>query len=138
MATITDFEDLTIWQKAIDLADDIFNLAETGKLEKDYSTKDQLKRAVLSISNNIADGFEYNNNAGFVKFLRYAKGSCGECRSMFALFKKRGWITTDEYIAYRKEFKNLGAQIGSFISYLKTKVKEERAVKRSKLTTRNK
>ncbi len=138
MATITDFEDLAIWQKAIDLADDIYNLAETGKLEKDYSTKDQLKRAVLSISNNIAEGFEYNNNADFVKFLRYAKGSCGECRSMFALFKKRGWISADEYVAYRKDFKQLAAQIGAFITYLKTKVKQERAAKRTKQTTSNK
>lgn len=138
MATITDFEDLAIWQKAIDLADDIYYLAETGKLEKDYSTKDQLKRAVLSVSNNIAVGFEYNNNADFIKFLRYAKGSCGECRSMFALLKKRGWISSDEYIAYRKNFKELGAQIGSFISYLKTKVKAEKSAKKNKPTTRNK
>lgn len=138
MATITDFEDLVIWQKAIDLADNIFNLSETGKLEKDYSTKDQLKRAVLSISNNIAEGFEYNNNADFIKFLRYSKGSCGECRSMMALLKKRGWVSQDQYVSYKKEFKQLGQQIGSFISYLKIKVKAERVSKRTKPATRNK
>lgn len=138
MATITDFEDLTIWQKAIDLADELFSLSEAGKLEKDYSTKDQLRRAVLSISNNIGEGFEYNNNADFIKFLRYAKGSCGECRSMFALLQRRKWISKDQYGFYKSEFKQLGQQIGSFISYLKTKVKAEKAAKRNKLATRNK
>lgn len=138
MATITDFEDLVIWQKAIDLADEIFSLTETSRLEKDFSTKDQLKRAVLSISNNIAEGFEYNNNADFIKFLRYAKGSCGECRSMMALLKKRKWISQDQYASYKGEFKQLGQQIGGFISYLKTKVKAEKTAKRNKLATRNK
>lgn len=125
MATITDFENLAIWQKAIELADEMYTISEQGKLKRDFSTTDQLKRAVLSISNNIAEGFEYNNNADFVKFLRYAKGSCGECRSMMALLKKRGWITNEEHIRYKEEFKKLATQIGRLMSYLKTKIKSK-------------
>lgn len=132
MATITDFEDLAIWQKAIDLADEVYDLAEKGKLEKDFSTKDQLKRAVLSISNNIAEGFEYNNNADFIKFLRYSKGSCGECRSMMTLLKRRGWITNEECLRYKEEFKKLATQIGRFMSYLKAKVASNKSTPRTK------
>ncbi|HSN62397.1 MAG TPA: four helix bundle protein [Ferruginibacter sp.] len=57
MATIKSFEDLDIWQKAQQLAADIYLLTEQNqKISKDFSFKDQIKRAVLSISNNIAEG----------------------------------------------------------------------------------
>ena len=59
MATIKNFEDLEIWKKAIKLSDELYELCQIDFLKKDYSTQDQLKRAALSISNNIAEGFEY-------------------------------------------------------------------------------
>jgi len=63
VATITSFEDLEIWQKAQQLAADVYLLTDHNqKISKDFSFKDQIKRAVLSVSNNIAEGFEYSNN----------------------------------------------------------------------------
>jgi four helix bundle protein len=81
MAKIEKFEDLAIWKEAVSIGVDIYKLTSTGKLEKDFSSKDQLRRAAISISNNIAEGFEYNNNKMFIKFLGYAKASAGELRS---------------------------------------------------------
>ncbi len=82
MATINSFEDLDIWKKAQELGKLVYDLCEANnKVAKDFSFKDQIKRAVLSISNNIAEGFEYNNNKDFVRYLRIAKGSCGEVRN---------------------------------------------------------
>lgn len=79
---IVTFEDLLIWQKAQDLAVKIYFLADTNKnIARDYTLKDQLKSASISISDNTAEGFEYNNNPDFHKFLRIAKGSCGEIRN---------------------------------------------------------
>jgi four helix bundle protein len=92
------------------------------KYEKCYQTvptQDQLKRAALSISNNIAEGFEYNNNPDFIKFLRYSKGSCGECRSMIAFIRSKNWIDSEKYLYFYNELKLLSSQIGSFMSYLK-------------------
>lgn len=56
MAKIETFEDLEIWNKAIDLYVEVYSKCESGNLKNDYAAKDQLKRAVLSISNNIAGG----------------------------------------------------------------------------------
>jgi len=81
MAKFERFEDLPIWQEAVLLGVAVYILTLNGVLAKDYSVKDQLRRAVISISNNIAEGFEYNNNKSFITFLRYAKGSAGELRS---------------------------------------------------------
>jgi four helix bundle protein len=59
---ITSFEDLIIWQKAQDLAVKIFQLADNNNfISRDFTLKDQLKSAAISISDNIAEGFEYNN-----------------------------------------------------------------------------
>ncbi len=80
------FEDLDIWKKSIELYVDIFVVIENSGLKNDFSAKDQLKRATLSISNNIAEGFEYENNLQFVRFLRYSKGSAGEIRNMVTVF----------------------------------------------------
>ena len=119
MATIKIFEDLEIWQKAIKLSDELYELCQIDFLKKDYSTQDQLKRAALSISNNIAEGFEYNNSPDFIKFLRYSKGSCGECRSMIAFIRSKNWIDSEKYLYFHNELKLLSSQIGSFMSYLK-------------------
>jgi len=59
MAKIERFEDLDLWKEAIVIGVEIYKLTSVGKLEKDFSSKDQLRRAAISISNNIAEGFEY-------------------------------------------------------------------------------
>lgn len=63
------FEDFPVYKKSIELLVQIFNLLETNELKNDFALRDQLKRAVLSISNNIAEGSEYNGNRQFIRFL---------------------------------------------------------------------
>lgn len=121
MATITSFEDLDIWKKAIDLGVMVYELSENNiKIAKDFSFKDQVKRAAQSVSNNIAEGFEYSNNNDFWRFLRIAKGSCGEVRSCL-LFSIRVKYTTDKEVDHMIEFARLlGSQIGNMMKYLRT------------------
>ena len=88
MATVLRFEDLEIWKEAVKIAVEIYKLTSRDKLEKDFSSKDQLRRAAISISNNIAEGFEYNNNKVFCKFITYAKASAGELRSNLFVLKE--------------------------------------------------
>lgn len=67
------------WQKSKSLAVFIYKIFDDNK---DYGFKDQIQRAVTSISNNIAEGYERRSNKEFKQFLYIAKGSCGEVRSM--------------------------------------------------------
>ena len=86
---IISFEDLVVWQKAQELAVKIYHLAELNKfIKNDFTLKDQLKRSAISISDNIAEGFEYNNNPDFYRFLRIAKGSCGKLRNKILFIKR--------------------------------------------------
>jgi len=67
---------IEVHKKGVILTKLIFSLANNTSLDKEYGFKDQIKRAVVSITNNIAEGSEYNNNKQFVRFLKIAKGSC--------------------------------------------------------------
>ncbi|HRY36522.1 MAG TPA: four helix bundle protein [Candidatus Magasanikbacteria bacterium] len=79
---IEKFEDIIAWQKAKQITIIIFKIFEPSR---DYSFKDQIQRASVSIMNNIAEGFERRGDKEFKKFLFIAKGSCGEVRSMLDL-----------------------------------------------------
>lgn len=76
---IEKFEDIVTWKKSKDLAVEIYKLFNTCK---DFSFRDQIQRASVSISNNIAEGFDRKGNKEFMHFLYISKGSCSEVRSM--------------------------------------------------------
>jgi four helix bundle protein len=119
MKKISTFEDLKVWQDASDLAVEVYNLCSTGKIAKDYGLKDQIQRASISISNNISEGYEYENNKDFIKFLRYAKGSAGEVRSMFNILFKAHLIDEETYHHFFNELIGLSKQIRGFMGYLR-------------------
>ncbi len=78
------FEELRVWQDSRRLVGDIYALTEPIK---DWGFKDQIRRASVSVMNNIAEGSESGSDSNFVKFLNIAKGSCGEVRSMLYLME---------------------------------------------------
>jgi len=119
VAKVERFEDLKVWQAAMKIAIDIFAISETGSLKNDFSTKDQIKRAAFSISSNIAEGFEYNNNKEFVRSLKYAKGSAGELRSQLYILNTLGIIPQNFYQLKYQELNSLSSQIAGFIRYIK-------------------
>ncbi len=82
MATYSRFEDLPVWQAALDLGVRVFKLTEHASFKFKGDLVNQLRRAALSVSNNIAEGFERGTTAELVTFLYIARGSCGEVRSM--------------------------------------------------------
>jgi len=79
---IERFEDIIAWQKAKDMTSIIYKDFSDSK---DFSFRDQIQRASVSVMNNIAEGFERRTNNEFRQFLFIAKGSCGEVRSMLYL-----------------------------------------------------
>jgi four helix bundle protein len=94
MATINRFEEIIAWQKSKDLA---VLLYKTFGTSRDLGFRTQIQRAAVSISNNIAEGFERQTNKEFKNFLYIAKGSAGEVRSMLAIARELTYITTEQY-----------------------------------------
>jgi len=82
------FEDLPVWRDASDLALRVFALSEKTPLRRRRSLRDQIERAALSVSNNIAEGFERGTTNELLSFLYIARGSAGETRSMFSVMER--------------------------------------------------
>ena len=118
------FEDLEIWKIAI--AADVYLLCDTEPLKSDWGMKDQIRRAACSLSDNIAEGFEYNNNADFIRFLVYAKGSAGEFRSKLTILKLAGKIKQEIFDDFSVRSIEFSAKTKSLIDYLKKFEKEKK------------
>ena len=121
MPKYISFRDLPLWTEAVDFAAEIYIFCEKGKLRSDYKMKDQIRAAASSISNNIAEGFEYGNNKVFIRFLTYSKGSAGEVFNQFTILNRAGMIDHDSYTHFSTKALLLGKKIGGFIQYLKSR-----------------
>ena len=108
---ISDFEEIISWQKAQDLTFQVYNLF---KNLKDYWFKDQIQRAWVSISNNIAEWFERKSNNEFRHFLYIAKWSCWEFRSLLIFAKRIGYLSENDFT----RLYNLAKEISKLIYWL--------------------
>jgi four helix bundle protein len=82
------FEDLPVWNTAIELAVQVYELTSKPQFTSRYSLKDQIERAAVSVSNNTAEGFERGTNKELIAFIYIARGSAGEVRSMTCLLDR--------------------------------------------------
>jgi four helix bundle protein len=81
-------EDLPVWNAAIDLAVAVYALTSKPEFAPHHGLRDQIERAAVSVSNNIAEGFERGTNNELLMFLYISRGSAGEVRSMLCLFER--------------------------------------------------
>ena len=82
------FEELPVWQAASELAVRTFGLGQKAPLLRCRSLRDQIERAALSVSNNVAEGFERGTTNELLTFLYIARGSAGEVRSMLCVMER--------------------------------------------------
>lgn len=114
------FEDLAIWKRSSALAVKIYH---SLKGCKDYSLRDQIIRSAISISSNVAEGFERNSNKQFVQYLQYAKGSCGELRSQLYICSETGLLNHDQAESFRKEVIEISKMIQGLIKHCRHNIR---------------
>ena len=117
---VNSFEDLQVWKDSRILVKIIYQLTSEGQFNKDFGLKEQIQRASVSIMNNIAEGFERNNNKEYIKFLGHSKGSAGEVRSMLYVAADLGYISQDSFNTIYQMSINIITQLSNFIKYLKS------------------
>jgi four helix bundle protein len=115
------FEELPVWNDAIELAVHTFAFTSTGCLKGFSGLRDQLERAVVSISNNVAEGFERGTNDELIAFLYISKGSAGEVRSMFCLLARllEPQDLISDVNALRMRAESISRQLGRWIESIK-------------------
>ena len=89
MAKYKNFEELPVWQETARLYNAVLDLLEEPNVPLTSGFRNQLDRAALSVSNNVAEGFERSTTSELLSFIAIARGSSGEVRSMMAVVKDR-------------------------------------------------
>jgi len=122
---ITKFEELNIWKLALKITKEIYDFTSKKEFSRDFNLRDQIRSAITSVSSNIVEGFEKNNNNEFIRFLKIAKGSTGEVRNQLYIALAVAYVTQQEFEKTNRELEELANQIGSFIVYLEKKRKNK-------------
>ena len=112
------FEEMDVWRLAQELAVSVYSDFSNVK---DYSFCDQIKRAAVSISNNIAEGSERTTSTEFSRFLDIAKGSAGEVRSMYRLAVQLGFVDKGTADQRCLQCASVSKQLGGFAKFLRSK-----------------
>jgi len=116
---IETFEDILSWQKARALNIDIYKITNSNNLfSKDFGLRDQIRRASVSISSNIAEGFERQTTKEFIWFLYIAKASAGEVRSQLYLAYDIEYIKKEEFEKLKLKVNEVSKLISGLIKYL--------------------
>lgn len=120
MAKYSSFEEMEVYQKSLDFGIKVYKLGKSNsQIAKDFGLKDQLQRAALSISNNIAEGFERETKKELIRFLYFAKGSAGECRNMLNFLYQIEYLDEEKFNFYKNFILEISKQLGNYIKYLK-------------------
>src|SRR5690606_30692651 len=95
-----------------------YELLRQPQFNKEFGLSDQLRRASLSISNNIAEGFERETDKELIRYLYFSKGSAGEVRNILNVIKAIDFITEEEYQELKGKVIDISKQLSNFIKYV--------------------
>jgi four helix bundle protein len=121
MSRFKSFEEINSWQKSRIFNKKIYLITENSNFKKDFDFVRQIRRASLSISSNIAEGFERNTDKEFVYFLYVAKASAGEVRSQLYLAFDLEYIIKEEFEMLLESVTEISKLLSGFIKYLSPK-----------------
>jgi len=110
------FKDLIVWQKAKNLAVFIYSITVQNRvLSQDYGLRDQLRRSVVSVASNLAEGDERNTDKDSVRFFYIAKGSLAELRTQIEIAYEIGYLEKDVFDKLETECEEVGKMMGRLI-----------------------
>lgn len=122
----SDYKELQVWQKAMDLVVEIYKISKLLPKEETYGISDQIRRAAVSIPSNIAEGQSRNSAKEFIQFLSIARGSLAELETQLLICTKVNMLSEDNIA----EAQNITTEVGKMIKGLMNKLN-------SQLTTNN-
>jgi four helix bundle protein len=109
------FRELKVWQRAKDLAIYIYKISDQGIFAKDYSLRDQIRRAAVSIASNIAEGDELGTDKQSIRFFYTAKGSSAEVLTQAIIALEIGYITEETFHYIEEECQSISSMLTRLI-----------------------
>ena len=119
MVTKFRFQDLKIWQSAIEIADELFDIADDLEKKKLYRFAEQLRGSGMSVSNNIAEGSGSSSRKDFKNFLNFARRSAFENANILIILERRRLINAAQLDKKLADLSILSRQITNFQKSLK-------------------
>ena len=110
------FKELLVWQSGKKLAGARYKPTEQGKIARDRSLTDQMRRCASSIPSNIAEGDERDTDKDTVRFFCIAKGSLAELITHIAIAQEVGHLSGEEALSFLEQFVALGKMLGALIN----------------------
>ena len=130
---MTDYKDLEVWKKSMDLVESIYNNVVQNMPESEkYGLTDQIKRCVVSIPLNIAEGSGRNTTKQYIRFLYISMGSCCELETILLICERLGFIKNIS--SFMDEIKSIKMMLNALITSLKNKL---RITKHEQRTTKS-
>ena len=120
-----NFEELIVWQKAMEFAETVYKVQRKLPREETYGLGDQIRRAVVSIPSNIAEGCGRETDADFQRFLSIARGSLFEVRTQLDLAVRLGYVKLPEETLFQ------AAEIGRMLNSLIRRLRNSSASRQS-------
>lgn len=116
---ILRFEDLEVWKEGRKLSRKIYVLTRGKKFSVDYPLVDQIRRAVISITSNIAEGFDSQSNVEFVRFLKYSRRSVSEVKNQLYIALDEEYISQKDFDEAYELCSTISKMLYGFMSYLR-------------------
>ena len=123
---MTDYKDLIIWQKSRLLVRTVYILTRKLPKEELFGLTNQVRRAVVSIPSNIAEGFNRGSDKEFIHFLRIAKGSAAEVETQLILCVDLGYLDSDDIVEAIKLYNEILRMLGTLIVRIEQRVNKKR------------
>ena len=114
-----NFQELKVWQRAKDLAVEIYKITNEGELKKDWNLKDQLRRSAVSVVSNIAEGDEFDPNQQSIRHFYISKVSLAELRTQLIISYRIGYISDEVFNPLDFECKRISVMFNNLIKHRK-------------------
>lgn len=114
---MSNFEDLKVWQKSVDLAIRIYDLSRKDPFTKDFGLRDQMRRSSVSISSNISEGDQLDSDKSSIRHFRIAKGSTAELYTQVIICHRIGYIDSTANDLLKKECQDILGMLSNLIKH---------------------
>ena len=114
---MSHFEELKVWQKAVDLAVKVYEITKKDPFNKDFGLKDQIRRSSVSISSNIAEGDQLESDKSSTRHFKIAKGSTAELYTQSIISFRVGYLDKKDFDHLKKESQEILGMLSNLIKF---------------------
>lgn len=122
MSTLKSYQELEVWKKSIDLAEAVYRISAQFPPEEKYGLSSQVRRSVVSISANIAEGAERQGTREFLQFLGIASGSLAETETLLILGQRLGMATAEQVTPVMNQAGEVGRMLNGLKRSLRSRI----------------